>query len=165
MFWNMDFFEVNFCFCLILSGSFSPWSINIRCNDSDAKQWLNNWTMENWTQARHPVFGAKLSRLQTLSTRANTQITQIGRKQKLDCFVQKSSFCFLPICVVCLFARAERVCSRDNFAPKTSCLAWLQSSIVQLLSHCFASLSLHRILIDQGENDPLKIRQKKNFEK
>ena len=27
-------------FCLILSESFSPWSINIRCNDSDAKQWL-----------------------------------------------------------------------------------------------------------------------------
>ena len=28
-------------FCLILSGSFSPWSINMSCNDSDAKQWLN----------------------------------------------------------------------------------------------------------------------------
>ena len=83
--------------------------------------------------------------------------------QKLDCFVQKSSFCFLQICVVCLFARAERVCSRDNFAPKTGCLAWVQSSIVQLLNHCFASLSLHGILIDQGENDPLKIRQKKSL--
>ena len=56
-------------FCLILSGSFSPWSINIRCNDSDAKQWLNNWTMEDWSQARQLVFGAKLSRLQTLSAR------------------------------------------------------------------------------------------------
>ena len=57
------------------------------------------------------------------------------------------------------------VCSRDNFAPKTGCLAWVQSSIVQLLSHCFASLSLHGILIDQGENDPLKIRQKKSLRK
>ena len=66
------FFEVIF-FCLILSGSFSPWSINIPCNDSDAKQWLNNWAMKDWTQARHPVFGAKLSRLQTLSARANKQ--------------------------------------------------------------------------------------------
>ena len=30
---------------------------------------------------------------------------------------------------------------------------------------CFASLSLHGILIDQGENDPLKIRQKKSLRK
>ena len=60
-------FEV--LFCLILSGSFSPWSINIWCNDSDAKQWLNNWTMEAWSQARQLVYGAKLSRLQTLSAR------------------------------------------------------------------------------------------------
>ena len=80
-------------FCLILSGSFSPWSINIRCNDSDAKQWLNNWTMEDWTQARHPVFGAKLSRLQTLSARANKQTTQIWRKQKLLFCTKQSSFC------------------------------------------------------------------------
>ena len=41
----------------------------------------------------------------------------------------------------------------------------VQSSIVQLLSHCFASLSLHGILIDQGDNDPLKIRQKKSVRK
>ena len=34
-----------------------------------------------------------------------------------------------------------------------------------MLSHCFASLSLHDILIDQGENDPLKIRQKKSLRK
>ena len=80
-------------FCLILSGSFSPWSINIPCNDSDAKQWLNNWTMEDWTQARHPVFGAKLSRLQTLSARANKQTTQIWRKQKLLFCTKQSSFC------------------------------------------------------------------------
>ena len=80
-------------FCLILSGSFSPWSINIPCNDSDAKQWLNNWTMEDWTQARHPVFGAKLSRLQTLSARANKQTTQIWRKQKLLFRTKRSSFC------------------------------------------------------------------------
>ena len=80
-------------FCLILSGSFSFWSINIRCNDSDAKQWLNNWTMEDWTQARHPVFGAKLSRLQTLSARANKQTTQIWRKQKLLFCTKQSSFC------------------------------------------------------------------------
>ena len=80
-------------FCLILSGSFSPWSINTRCNDSDAKQWLNNWTMEDWTQARHPVFGAKLSRLQTLSARANKQTTQIWRKQKLLFCTKQSSFC------------------------------------------------------------------------
>ena len=80
----------------------------------------------------------------------------------------KKQLFFLQICVVCLFARAERVCSRDNFAPKTGSLAWVQSSIVQLLSHCFASLSLYGILIDQGENDPLKIidKTKKNhFEK
>ena len=69
---------------------------------------------------------------------------------------------FFPSDLRCLLvcAGGERVCSRDNFAPKTECLAWVQSSIVQLLSHCFASLSLHRILIDQGENDPLNIRQK-----
>ena len=65
-------FRSEIFFCLMLSGSFSPWSINIRCNDSDAKQWLNNWTMEDWTQARHSVFGAKLSRLQTLSPPAQT---------------------------------------------------------------------------------------------
>lgn len=80
-------------FFLILSGSFSPWSINIPCNDSDAKQWLNNWTMEDWTQARHPVFGAKLSRLQTLFARANKQTTQIWRKQKLLFCTKQSSFC------------------------------------------------------------------------
>ena len=80
-------------FCLILSWSFSFWSINIRCNDSDAKQWLNNWTMEDWTQARHPVFDAKLSRLQTLSARANKQTTQIWRKQKLFFCTKQSSFC------------------------------------------------------------------------
>ena len=80
-------------FYRILSGSFSPWSINIPCNDSDAKQWLNNWTMEDWTQARHPVFGAKLSRLQTLSARANKQTTQIWRKQKLLFCTKQSSFC------------------------------------------------------------------------
>ena len=71
----------------------SPWSINIRCNDSNTKQWLNNWTMEDWTQARHPVFGAKLSRLQTLSARANKQTTQIWRKQKLLFCTKQSSFC------------------------------------------------------------------------
>ena len=32
-----------------------------------------------------------------------------------------------------------------------------------IVESLFASLSLHRILIDQGENDPLNIRQKKNF--
>ena len=31
-------FRSEMFFCLMLSGSFSPWSINIRCNDSDAKQ-------------------------------------------------------------------------------------------------------------------------------
>ena len=86
-------FRSEMSFCLMLSGSFSPWSINIRCNDSDAKQWLNNWTMEDWTQARHPVFGAKLSRLQTLSARANKQTTQIWRKQKLLFCTKQSSFC------------------------------------------------------------------------
>ena len=85
-------------FYLILSGSFSPWSINIPCNDSDAKQWLNNWTMEDWTQARHPVFGAKLSRLQTLPARANKQTTQIWRKQKLLFCTKQSSFCSKGTC-------------------------------------------------------------------
>ena len=79
---------------------------------------------------------------------------------------KKAAFVFFRSSFVWLFARAERVCSRDDFAQKTGCLAWVQSSIVQLLSHCFASLSLHRIFIDQGENDPLKKRQKKiHFEK
>ena len=42
-------------------------------------------------------------------------------KKKLDCFVQKSSFCFLQICVVCLgFASGSAV---DRFlALKT--MAW-----------------------------------------
>ena len=80
-------------FFFVLSWVDHPWSINIPCNDSDAKQWLNNWTMEDWTQARHPVFGAKLSRLQTLSARANKQTTQIWRKQKLLFCTKQSSFC------------------------------------------------------------------------
>ena len=75
---------------------------------------------------------------------------------------KKAAFFSSDLRCLLVCAGGERVCSRDNFAPKTECLAWVQSSIVQLLSHCFASLSLHRILIDQGENDPLNIRQK-NF--
>ena len=79
---------------------------------------------------------------------------------------KKAAFFSSDLRCLLVCAGGERVCSRDNFAPKTECLAWVQSSIVQLLSHCFASLSLHRILIDQGENDPLNIRQKKfHFEK
>ena len=76
-------FEV-FFFCLILSGSFSPWSINIRCNDSDAKQWLNNWTMEDWSQARQLVFGGKLSRLQTLSTRGKPRENDLAHSFLLE---------------------------------------------------------------------------------
>ena len=75
-------FRSEIFFCLMLSGSFSPWSINIRCNDSDAKQWLNNWTMEDWTQARHSVFGAKLSRLQTLSPLAQTNKQRRSEEKK-----------------------------------------------------------------------------------
>ena len=71
-------------FCLILSGSFSPWSINIRCNDSDAKQWLNNWTMEDWSQARQLVFGAKLSRLQTLSARGKPRENDLAHSLLLE---------------------------------------------------------------------------------
>ena len=75
-------FRSEIFFCLMLSGSFSPWSINIRCNDSDAKQWLNNWTMEDWTQVRHSVFGAKLSRLQTLSPPVQTKKQRRSEERK-----------------------------------------------------------------------------------
>ena len=75
-------FRSEMSFCLMLSGSFSPWSINIRCNDSDAKQWLKNWTMEDWTQVRHSVFGAKLSRLQTLSPPAQTNKQRRSEEKK-----------------------------------------------------------------------------------
>ena len=55
-------------FCLILNQHHFPRSIY------DALTVLiNNWTMEDWTQPRHHVFGAKLSRLQTLFARANKQ--------------------------------------------------------------------------------------------
>ena len=103
-----------FVLSIILSGSFSPWSINIPYNDSDAKQWLNNWTMEDWTQARDPVFGAKLSRLQTLSARANKQTTQIWRKQKLVFCTKQSSFCQQIFSPLSLIEFRPQTCSKGT---------------------------------------------------
>ena len=67
----------------------SPWSINIRCNDSNTKQWLKNWTMEDWTQARHPVFGGcKLS--------PPTQTNKQRRSEETkSCFFVRSSPAFV----------------------------------------------------------------------
>ena len=82
-------FRSEIFFCLMLSGSFSPWSINIRCNDSNTKQWLKNWTMEDWTQARHPVFGGcKLS--------PPTQTNKQRRSEETkSCFFVRSSPAFV----------------------------------------------------------------------
>ena len=67
----------------------SPWSINIRCNDSNTKQWLKSWTMEDWTQARHPVFGGcKLS--------PPTQTNKQRRSEETkSCFFVRSSPAFV----------------------------------------------------------------------
>lgn len=53
-------------------------------DDSDVKAYLqlNNRTMEDWTQAGHPVFGAKLSRLPTIFARADKNKIEVGRKSE-----------------------------------------------------------------------------------
>ena len=77
------------CFFSYLDWIISPWSINIRCNDSNTKQWLKNWTMEDWTQARHPVFGGcKLS--------PPTQTNKQRRSEETkSCFFVRSSPAFV----------------------------------------------------------------------
>ena len=79
----------------------------------------------------------------------------------MDCFVQKSSFFFFRSALfVSLRGRRESLQPRQFRAKnRVFCLGSVfHRPIVESL---FASLSLHRILIDQGENDPLNIRQKK----
>ena len=124
------------------SGPFS--SIYIRCIDcidSDAK--LNNWTMEDWTQPRHPFFGAKLSRLQTLFARANkqtTKTTQFWRKTKAF-FLLKNIFS--PTFVNFIQFRPQ-TCS------KGTCHSFLCVHLLFKLHSCFARVKLTKTNSEQA---------------
>ena len=64
-------FQSEIFFCLMLSGSFSPWSITIRCNDSDAN---NDSTIGRWKTEpkQNTLFWREIvAAANSLSARAN----------------------------------------------------------------------------------------------
>ena len=73
-------------FFLILSGSFSPWSINIPCNDSDAKQRLN--------PSKTPCFWREIvAAANSLHPRKQTNYADL--KKTKSCFFVRSSPAFV----------------------------------------------------------------------
>ena len=96
--------------------------------------------MEDWTQVRHPVLGAKLSRLQTLSARASKQTTQIWRNQKLLFCTKQSSFCSQ------IFSPLSLIEFRHKLVQKVRVIRFfvcMQQSLFKLHS-CFTMLSLQK---------------------
>ena len=86
-------FRSEIFFCLMLSGSFSPWSINIRCNDSDAN---NDSTIGRWKTEpkQNTLFLARNCRGCKLSLRPRklTNNADLKKKKLLFC-TKQSTFC------------------------------------------------------------------------
>ena len=83
-------FRSEIFFCLMLSGSFSPRSINIRCNDSDAN---NDSTIGRWKTEpkQNTLFLARNCRGCKLSLRPRKLTNNADLKKKKSCFFVRSS--------------------------------------------------------------------------